>query len=371
MGIITPQAKQTIAIFDMDNLKNPFWGAGQARATREVWKRLSGKYDVTVYCSKYPGYKDYREDGIQYVHIGINSSNSQLVNMAFICAIPIKAAQLQVDCIIENFNAPTSVSFLPLFTKIPVIAIPTMFNAIEFTKKYHIPFHLIEAWGLKYYRYMTPYSEVDSAKIAKLNPTITYKIIPQGVGEEFFAIPHEKPKHILFLGRFDIWQKGIDFLLEAYAKVADRIGYPLILAGHGPDEEKIKKMIKDLNIADKVTIVGSAYGQKKIDLISESLFVAFPSRHDELSLWALEALGSGMPIAAFDLPEAKWMPNTVSLKAKPFDTEEYGECLVRLTEEEKNSSMRQAAREFARGFSWDTVAREFDTFIQDVINKNK
>lgn len=371
MGIKYQNKKQSIAIFDMDNLKNPFWGAGQARATREVWKRLVDRYDVTVYCTKYPGYSDYSEDGIKYIHIGLESQNQQLTNLAYIIAIPMKAAQLQVDCIIENFNAPTSVSFAPLFTKIPVIGIPTMFNAQEFTKKYHIPFHLIEAYGLKCYKYMTPYSEVDSAKIARLNPKISYRIIKQGVGEEYFAIEHKVPKHILFLGRFDIWQKGINFLLESYAKVSDRIGYPLVLAGHGPDDEKIKKMIVDLGIEDKVSIVGSAYGDKKKQLLSEATFVAFPSRHDELSLWALEALASGMPIAAFDIPEAQWMPETVSIKAKPFNTDEYATCLVSLTESELNTKMRIAAREFAKGFSWDTVAHEFDIFIQEVISENR
>ena len=141
--------KLTIAIIDMDNLKNPFWGAGQARATREVGKLLAKKHKVIVYCSKYPGYKDYTEDGIIYKHVGIINKNPQLTNFAFILQIPSLVKQIKADIIIENFNAPISTSFAPLFTKIPIIALPTMFNAIEFTKKYHLPFHWIEALGTR------------------------------------------------------------------------------------------------------------------------------------------------------------------------------------------------------------------------------
>lgn len=356
-----------IAIIDMDNLKNPFWAAGQARATREVAKRLTKSHSVTVYSSKYPSSKDYKEEGIKYIHVGLGSKSSKLNNIVFILQIPFLVKKIKADLIIENFNAPTSVSFAPLFTKVPIIALPTMFNAAEFSRKYHLPFHLIEKLGMKFYKYMMPYSEIDAAKAAQLNPKLKYKIIPQGVGKEFFEIKHKKPEHILFLGRFDTAQKGIDLLLYAYAKIANKVKYPLVIAGRGPDENKINQLIKELRLEKRVKIVGAAYGEKKIDLISKAIFVAFPSRHDELSLWALEALASGMPLVAFNLPESKWMDEKVALKAKPFDTGEYGELLVKATNKAIYEAMRKNARKLARGYTWENVAKEFENFMQSVI----
>lgn len=360
-----------IAIIDMDSLKNPFWAAGQARATREVGKRLAKKHNVTVYCSKYPGYKDYVEEGIKYVHVGINGTNSKIINLAFIITIPFLVKKIKADIIIENFNAPTSVSFAPLFTKTPIVALPTMFNAAKFAKKYHLPFHLIERLGMKFYKYILPYSEVDAAKAVLLNPDIKYKIIPQGVGKEFFNIKHAKPEYILFLGRFDNDQKGIDLLLKAYSKISNKIGYPLVIAGHGPDEQKIKELITKLKLKNKISIVGPAYGDKKFDLISKAIFVAFPSRHDELSLWALEALASGMPLVMFDLPEAKWANNTVALKAKPFDINEYSKLMLKATDKELNSKMRKAARNLASKYKWEKVANDFEDFFQQCLKQKK
>ena len=329
-----------IAIIDMDNLKNPFWGAGQARATREVGKRLALKHEVTVYSSKYPGYKDYEEDGIKYVHVGLSSKKPRVVNFSFILTIPWLVRKIKADIIIENFNAPTSVSFAPLFTRIPVIGLPTMFNAIEFAKKYHIPFHWIEKLGMKFYKYMLPYSDMGSTKIKKLNPKTKFKIVPLGVGGEFFKIKHSKPEYILFLGRYDIEQKGIDLLIKAYAKVAEKIKYPLLLAGHGPDKAKILDLINKLGLGSKVKEVGSAYGEKKTKLIEKALYTVFPSKHDELSVWALESLASGLPIVAFDLLDSKWISNDVALKAKPFQIDEYATLLLKLTDQKLNENMK-------------------------------
>lgn len=355
----------------MDNLRNPFWAAGQARATREVGKRLALKHDVTVYSSKYPNYQDYEEDGIRYIHIGLGTKSPKLNNLAFIFSIPFLVAKMKADIIIENFNAPFSVSLSPLFTKIPIIGLPTMFAAEEFSKKYHLPFHWVEKFGMRFYKYMLPYSATDSAKAKELNPEIIYKIVPPGVGEEFFTIKHKKPKHILFLGRFDIWQKGIDMLIEAYVKVKDQIKYPLVIAGHGPDEKKIRFLIKELKLEKLVKIVGPAYGEKKQKLISEALFVAFPSRHDEYSVWSLEALASGMPLICFDLPESKWMTNKISLKAKPFDIDQYSQLLLKATDAKVISEMRKEARQFAKKYPWGKVVGGFEEFFKEVLENEK
>ncbi len=360
-----------IAIIDMDSLKNPFWGAGQARATREVGKRLAKRHEVTVYTSKYPGYKDYSENGINYVHVGWLTKFPRLANLLFILHIPFLVKMIRADIIIENFNAPTSVSFAPLFTKIPIVGLPTMFNAIEFTKKYHLPFHWIEKIGFQYYKYLLPYSDIDSAKAVRLNPNIKYKIVPQGVGSEFFQIKQKFPEFILYLGRYDVWQKGIDLLISAYDRVQDKIKYPLVIAGHGPDEKIIHDLVQKHDLSDKVKIVGPVYGIKKKLLLEKALYTAFPSRHDECSLWSLESLASGLPLVRFDLPECKWIIPEVSLIAPKFDVKVYSEAMLKATETDIIRRMRFAARRLARQYRWETVVSEIEDFLVDIVKENE
>lgn len=358
-----------IAIFDMDNLRNPFWAAGQARATREVGKILAKKHQITVYSSKYPGYKDYHEDGISYKHIGIISNSPKLTNIFYILSVPSTVSKVHADIIVENFNAPISTSFAPIFSKKPVVGLPTMFAAEEFRNKYHLPFDWIEKIGCRFYKYFLPYSKFDNDKIKKINPKVITKIVPQGVGQEYFKIKLQEPKFILFLGRFDIEQKGTDLLLNAYARIAEKIKWPLVIAGHGPDENKIKKQIKKLHLENRVKIVGPAYGQKKIKLLSQALFVTIPSRHDETPVFALEALASGLPIVCFDIDGLKWLTKKVSLKAKPFDTEDYSKILGKAANSKEIRILRKNTRNFIKKYSWENVAREYETYFKFIISR--
>ncbi|MCR4324993.1 MAG: WxcM-like domain-containing protein [Candidatus Curtissbacteria bacterium] len=357
-----------IVIFDLDDIKNPLLGGGQAWATFEVGRRLAQNgHKVTVISSKYPNYKDRTQEGIDYKHIGINTKFIKLNNLLYLFAAPLYAMKTKADIIVECFTAPVSTLFTPLFTRTPVVALPSMFNAHEFTKKYHLPFHLVERLGARFYKYLLPYSEIDSSKMKKLNPGINFKIVPQGVAKEYFAIKQRKPEHILFLSRLDIEQKGVDLLLMAYAKVSSKIKYPLVIAGHGPDEKKIRALIKKLGLQNKVKMVGAAYGKKKFDLMAKALFVAFPSRHDEMCLWSLEALAGGLPLVGFNLPESKWMTKDISLKSKRFNVDEYASTLLEATDPGVIDQMRTNARTFARKFSWEKVTAEYESFFYQIL----
>jgi glycogen synthase len=360
--------KLNIVILDFDDITNPLLNAGQARATYEVGRRLVQKgHSVKVLCSRFPGFKNRVEQGIEYKHIGLGSKNIRLNNLIYIATLPFVVPFTKADLFIECFTAPISTLFTPLFTKRPVVAVPTSFEADRFAKLYHLPFGLIEKFGLRFYKYFLPYTKYFDQKMKKANPKSMTKIVPEGVGEEYFAIKQKKPKHILFLGRFDVSQKGIDLLLESFAQIQKDVKLPLLIAGLGPDEEKVKSLIKKYNLANKVKIVGPAYGDKKFKLLSESLFVAFSSRHEGFSLFALEALASGNPLVSFDIPGLSWATDKAVLKAKPFNTDEYASLLRIASDEKKIAKYRAQARPFAKNFSWDKVASMQESFFYQVL----
>lgn len=357
-----------IAFLDFDDIKNPLLNAGQARATFEVASRLVKKGNkVTVITSRFPSSKNRIQNGIRYQYIGLGSKNIRLNNLIYILVLPFYVKRIKADIIVECSTAPISTLFSPLFSKIPVVALPTMFEAEEFSKKYHLPFDLVEKIGCRFYKYFLPCTEAFDNKIRKINPKVISRIVPEGVGEEFFEIKKEKAEYILSLGRFDINQKGIDLLLKAYCKVVKDIKYPLVIAGKGSDEHKIKDLISRLGLTNKVKIVGSAYGEKKFKLLSRALFVALPSRHEGFSLFALEALASGLPLASFDIPGLSWTTKEVALKAKTFDIDSYSRILKKLTEPKLLTKMSKNARHFAKKYTWNDVADKFEKFFQEIL----
>lgn len=364
--------KLHIVILDFDDIRNPLLSAGQAWATHEVGKRFIQKgHSVTVISSRYPGYKDRKENGISYTHIGLGSSNIRLNNIVYIFSVPFAVKKINADIIIECFTAPVSTLFSPLFTKIPVVAIPSSFEADRFSNLYHLPFHIVERIGSRFYTYFLPYTKYLDEKFRKLNPHIISEIVPEGVSDEYFEISGKKRAYILFLGRFDVAQKGIDLLLRSYAKVADTISLPLVIAGQGPDEKKIKTLITELHLESKVKIIGACYGEKKKKVMAEALFVAQPSRSEGFSLFALEALAAGLPLVCFDIPGLSWVSGNASLKAKPYDTDEYAQLLLKATDHQINSFLSSHARNFARRYSWNTVTDDYLIFFTRILEKKK
>lgn len=364
--------KLSIALLDLDDIKNPLLGGGQAKTTYELGKILNQRgHEVVVYCSKYPGYKDRLDNGIYYKHVGFYTNNIKLNNLLYVITAPFYARKIKEDLIIECFTAPVSTLLSPLFTKVPVIGLGTSFEADRFSKLYHFPFWIVEKYGAKFYKYFIAYNPSHEKKMRSLNKKIIARTIPEGVEDSFLQLKRKKSKHILFLGRFDMNQKGIDLLLRAYAEKKAEINYPLIIVGVGPDNKKIKKMIKDLNLEKYVRLQGPEYGEEKMKLLSEALFVAIPSRSESFSLFTLEAIASGSPVVIFDIPGLSWVGKNVSLRAKPFDVNSYSENLLQMTDESIVRKMSINAKEFAKQFTWEKVVDEFENFFDEVVEKER
>lgn len=357
-----------IHFLDLDDVKNPLLGAGQAITTYELGGRLVKLgHEVTVICSKYPGYKNRWENGMFYKHIGITTGNIQLNNLIYILSMPFVLPWIKTDLFLECFTAPISTLLSPLWTKTPVAIIPSSFEAKRFSQKYHIPFDLIERWGAQFYTYLLAFSTYTESKMKVLNPKIVSEVIAEGVNEHFFTIKRKTAKHILFVGRFDIGQKGIDLLLKAYAKIADKTKYPLIIVGFGPDEEIIKKMIKDLHLETRALLVGPAYGEKKYELLSQAACVVLPSRDETFSCFSLEAMASGNPIVTFNIPGLQWIQSPARKAAKPFDVDAYADTILMTLSPKMNIKMSKEARTYAKHFTWDTMAEKYDKFFTKYI----
>ena len=146
-----------------------------------------------------------------------------------------------------------------------------------------------------------------------------------------------------------------------------------MIAGNGPDEDKIKEMINDLKLENRVKLIGPAYAEKKFQLLSEALFVALSSRHEGFCIFALEALASGLPLVAFDIPGIFWADCKAVVKSRPFSIDRYANNLVK-TASKLNilDQKRKQAQQFARQFTWDSTADQYEDFFYQVLaSENK
>jgi glycosyltransferase involved in cell wall biosynthesis len=85
-------------------------------------------------------------------------------------------------------------------------------------------------------------------------------------------------------------EKGVELGIEA----CRRAGVPLVIAGDGPDRERLRT-----NAGDDVTFVGRVGSDELADLRSRASVALVPSRSAEtFSLAAAEAMAAGLPVAA-------------------------------------------------------------------------
>jgi glycosyltransferase involved in cell wall biosynthesis len=233
----------------------------------------------------------------------------------------------------------------------------------DMIRKYRMPiFGAIESWGLKLYRNLIVLSGAEAEKIKAVNPDAEISVIPNGVTLTKKPVTKTVKKHILFLGRIEIDQKGLDLLLEAYTKIAGRIKYPLIIAGSGEKSEKNKLdlMIEKSGLKNFVTIAGRVEGEEKEKLLAGAVFVVIPSRYETFSLTALEAMAAGTGIITFDIEGLKWIPETISVKASCFDVSELSSLILGLsTDERKLSLMGKAGKDYVRKFDWEQIADKY------------
>lgn len=169
--------------------------------------------------------------------------------------------------------------------------------------------------------------------------------------------------YLLFFGRNDITQKGIDVLVEGY-RYARRQGLklPLVVAGH-PDKRSIrywKKVKRDPELSRYVELLGEVPDEERSRLLVDARCLVFPSRWDGPPRPIREAIALGTPVIVTNgtnmghLVEAHSAGELVALEAKSI-----GEGLMNAADEDKARAWREGTRKLRDSLSWDRVALEY------------
>ena len=100
-------------------------------------------------------------------------------------------------------------------------------------------------------------------------------------------------KNILFIGRIDE-KKGIYDLLDAFSKALKiNNDIRLYVAGTG-EEQKLIECVKQLNIEDKIELLGWIRGKEKDDIMKKCSLMILPSYTEGMPVSVLEAMSYSM-----------------------------------------------------------------------------
>lgn len=363
-----------IVFSNYDSPGNPWYGGGGARAIHAVARRLAARHEVTVVVGAFSRGRHSRVDAVSYDHVGPRRAGPKLGQLLFQFTLPLRVRRRDFDVWVESLTPPFSTAFLQRFTKRPVVALTQVLAARGMSAKYRLPFAAVERAGLRTYRHFIATSAHLRDEILRLNPAAHVRVIPNGVEGELVRMPVERDeRHVLFLGRLDIAQKGLDLLIEALAE-GPELPLPVVLAGAGVpgDEAWLRRRLRETGLSDRVQMPGRVAGEARLELFRKAACLLLPSRFEASPLVLAEAFCFGLPVVMFDIPELRGMPESACVKAPAFDAVAFGKALRELlADPDRRARMSQAAKAEARRYDWDDLSRAYEAFLSEVVSGDR
>jgi phosphatidylinositol alpha-mannosyltransferase len=204
--------------------------------------------------------------------------------------------------------------------------------------------------------------------VTRYFPEYPMRIIPNGIDVDVYRpglapIRHLRDDHlnILFVGRLEK-RKGLGDLLRAYRTMSGRLPQTrLIIVGDGPLRGKVESYISRHHLPNVILAGYVPDTVKPRYYNSADIFCAPATGAESFGIVLLEALASGLPVVATEVPGYMSVlePGRDSLTVPPKSWRELAASLVILARDaELRRRLGDYAIEKARRYSWPSVASE-------------
>lgn len=213
------------------------------------------------------------------------------------------------------------------------------------------------------------YTKIEHNKYTLYNTNDTEKIINMSNERIEDNLNHEFPIFCTS-GRLTT-QKGFDRLVSVSKKLFDN-GYKftIIIMGAGPDEEKLKMQIKQLNAGNYVKMFG--FCANPYSIMKQCDAYISSSREEGLATVLTEALTLGMPVISTDVSGAKEVlgnNNEYGLVVENSEQGIYDGLKTFLIKKELRDYYRSVAQERAILFNTENTVSKTERFFEKLLNK--
>jgi glycosyltransferase involved in cell wall biosynthesis len=349
-----------------DSIGNPWLNGGGAKRTQALYEQLADKHRVTIVCGNFSE-APAEINGVKYNHIGLKlnytTSRFSYVLLAWIYALTHKA-----DIWVEDIGFPFPL-LLPLIKS-------NAYGSVQFipNSTYTIKRGLIGKvtkfgfeHGLKFYKNIITVSEYAADNFKKFAPKSKIIILENGVTAT--SLKSGKPTYFLYIGRIDIYGKGLDILIDAIEIVIKQnSGINFVIAGNGEakDISTLKNLVENKGLKRHVKFVGYISEDKKPKLFADAIAVVLPSRNETSSISALEAFNYGKPVIGSDagglgeiLSKSK-----AGIKCKSENTQELATAILKISEDKILSDKLSAlGNKFIKKNTWAYLAKRYENVL--------
>jgi phosphatidylinositol alpha-mannosyltransferase len=202
-------------------------------------------------------------------------------------------------------------------------------------------------------------------------------IIPNGIDLTKYQMTGKpRPaaqKTILFIGRLER-RKGAKYLLQAFQLLAqDNPDVRLIIAGDGPERERLEMLADDLKLTN-IEFLGFVSEELKMKLLHDTDLLCSPAVYGEsFGIVLLEAMATGtVCVAGNNSGYNDVMQGVGQLSlVNPHDTEEFARRLhLLLNEEALRKVWREWAAEYVKQFSYPRIVDQYEELYKEALTQH-
>ncbi len=211
-------------------------------------------------------------------------------------------------------------------------------------------------------------------------------VVPYGVDLEVFR-PRPSTDHRPALGGGDASsevvmgavarlsrEKGLHYLLEAFAFVVDRYtGARLVLAGEGPERRRLQRLAARLGLGERVQFLGEVPHEQVPQVLQGLDVFVMPSTYEGFGVAALEAEAVEVPVVASSI---HGIPDVVvdgetGLLVPPRNRQALAEALLRLAgDADLRRRLGRAGRAFvAEHYSWEQNTAQMEALYEAALGE--
>jgi phosphatidylinositol alpha-mannosyltransferase len=234
---------------------------------------------------------------------------------------------------------------------------------------------------MKYLHHLTAVSD-SAAEYAAALTDQPITIIPNGIDLDKYHKPvlaaktkankAKGPKTILYIGRLE-GRKGVKYLLQAYQLLTQEMDdVQLIIAGDGPNREKLELLAEDLKLPN-VSFLGYISQALKVELLGQADIYCSPAIYGEsFGIVLLEAMATDTVIVAGNnsgYSDVMQELGAVSV-VNPRDDVEFARRLKLLLENQPLRELwKKWAAEYVQQFSYEHVVDQYESLYEDALKE--
>jgi phosphatidylinositol alpha-mannosyltransferase len=356
---------------------NIFKGGGVQELVLALRDALSQRgHDVKIITPQPRGYKDPAPEGVIFVGVSTDVKSPLNTTVQISSANGERMAEMleEEDFDILNFHEP----WVPMISrqilgKSNAINIGTFHAKLPDTRVSKTIEKVVVPYTKSILKYFDSFTAVSIAAADYLQKLTDDKIdiIPNGIDlNKYYPKPESKSKNptIFYVGRLEK-RKGLKYLLKAFAELESILpNSELIIAGDGPDREKLKDFADDLGIQN-IRFLGFVDESTKIKYLQSSTVFCSPAVHGEsFGIVLLEAMACGTVIVAGDNPgysSVMQERGKLSLVNPRYTSELVRRLHLMLTDNELRDSTISWSNEYVKRYDYSTIVDQYE----DLFNK--